>query len=429
MKFTKNKIVFTISLIFAAGLLIFPSSDFGFAISLEDENMLYLAEQMIESQNELLVVSCAMVFECTEDMLELIDDYPRSTENEFLTDGEIFEKMILDNVRINDKRETLNIDYQNFDANVLRDNPDILNDDEFFDNMKKIMDLYYESLRSLSPLITELQFRGYVFTPMLVKDQECLQIPTIQFPEIEMPDENSSDTEFVQWSHENKQKIIQYNEISEWYFGVNFENIQSQDDKKIIEKIKNLMINFEDSLLEFEKNHTQENLELLKESLSEINQDSAQYEGQFILIELDVSEDHKEVIITTSIETSNSYDFDIEQKCLQDFLAEMNSESEIQNINAQKSQLAVPISFPTYNVEEQSISPEEHEYGLVYSNLSESEESIKSLKQQLVEKTLPENISCKNENILIFKSIDGSPACVTPETAEKLIERGWTNTR
>lgn len=37
----------------------------------------------------------------------------------------------------------------------------------------------------------------------------------------------------------------------------------------------------------------------------------------------------------------------------------------------------------------------------------------------------PENIVCKEELELIFKSSDNSPACVKPETAEKLIERGW----
>ncbi len=441
MKFTKNSIIFTIGLIFAAGLLILPSSDFGFALSLEDENVRYLAEQLIESQNELLVVSCAMVFECSESMLEQIDDYPRSPENKFLTDGEIFEKMILDNTRINDKIESLNIDYENFDVNALRENPDILNDEEFFDNMKKIMDLYYESLHSLSPLITELQFRGYVFNPMLVKDQECLQVPTIQFPEIEIPDENFSDTEFLHWSHDNKQKITQYNEISEWYFGVNFDNIPSEDDKKIIEKIKNSMINFEDNLLEFEKNPTQENLELVKESLFEINQVSTEYEGQFILIELDVSKDHKDVIITTSIETSDSYDFDIEQKCLQDFLDDMNSEYEVQNIDAQKSQLAVPISFPTLEENHESISPQEYELGVVYENLSSTkvETQTKSMtqmenskkpdvlrpKQQKDMGFSANDVMCEEGLQLILKESGDSFACVLPNTAKKLVERGW----
>jgi len=37
----------------------------------------------------------------------------------------------------------------------------------------------------------------------------------------------------------------------------------------------------------------------------------------------------------------------------------------------------------------------------------------------------PQNIVCKEGLELIFKSTDGSPACVKPSTAEKLLERGW----
>lgn len=48
-----------------------------------------------------------------------------------------------------------------------------------------------------------------------------------------------------------------------------------------------------------------------------------------------------------------------------------------------------------------------------------------SPKQQLENGVLPEEIICKDGLELIFKSTDGSPACVKPKTAEKLIERGW----
>jgi len=35
------------------------------------------------------------------------------------------------------------------------------------------------------------------------------------------------------------------------------------------------------------------------------------------------------------------------------------------------------------------------------------------------------DIECKQDLHLVIKSEDGSPACVTPETKQKLIERGW----
>lgn len=37
----------------------------------------------------------------------------------------------------------------------------------------------------------------------------------------------------------------------------------------------------------------------------------------------------------------------------------------------------------------------------------------------------PKEVQCQKELVLITKSSDGSPACVKPETKQKLIERGW----
>lgn len=42
--------------------------------------------------------------------------------------------------------------------------------------------------------------------------------------------------------------------------------------------------------------------------------------------------------------------------------------------------------------------------------------------------TNPTDIRCTSDFVLIFKSSDDSPACVKPETKEKLIERGWAKT-
>jgi len=46
-------------------------------------------------------------------------------------------------------------------------------------------------------------------------------------------------------------------------------------------------------------------------------------------------------------------------------------------------------------------------------------------KQQIANGVLPKDVICKEGLELIFKSTDGTPACVKPETAKKLIERGW----
>jgi hypothetical protein len=45
--------------------------------------------------------------------------------------------------------------------------------------------------------------------------------------------------------------------------------------------------------------------------------------------------------------------------------------------------------------------------------------------QQIKMGFLRDQIECSAELSLVFKSTDGSPACVKPDTKSKLIERGW----
>ena len=54
---------------------------------------------------------------------------------------------------------------------------------------------------------------------------------------------------------------------------------------------------------------------------------------------------------------------------------------------------------------------------------------FKTPKQQMKVGILPSEVECKEGLELIFKYSDGSPACVTPKTAEKLIERGWAESQ
>jgi len=76
------------------------------------------------------------------------------------------------------------------------------------------------------------------------------------------------------------------------------------------------------------------------------------------------------------------------------------------------------------NVSSLGIVERPQEFGISNENTSKST-NILSPKQQLKDGTLPENIICKEKLELIFKSTDNSPACVKPQTAEKLIVRGW----
>jgi len=64
-------------------------------------------------------------------------------------------------------------------------------------------------------------------------------------------------------------------------------------------------------------------------------------------------------------------------------------------------------------------------YLTAFVSAVEDERTVDSPRKQLENGVEPENIICKDGLELIFKSSDGSSACVKPETAEKLIQRGW----
>jgi len=61
----------------------------------------------------------------------------------------------------------------------------------------------------------------------------------------------------------------------------------------------------------------------------------------------------------------------------------------------------------------------------ILSNLDKSQLTIDPPLKQMKNDIDPNTVICKEGLELIFKSTDGSPACVKPKTAEKLIQRGW----
>jgi len=61
------------------------------------------------------------------------------------------------------------------------------------------------------------------------------------------------------------------------------------------------------------------------------------------------------------------------------------------------------------------------------ANMDKSQITFKPPLKQMKNVIKPETVVCNEGLQLIFKSTDGSPACVKPETAEKLIERGWAS--
>jgi hypothetical protein len=71
--------------------------------------------------------------------------------------------------------------------------------------------------------------------------------------------------------------------------------------------------------------------------------------------------------------------------------------------------------------------PPERPLPIYYEDVSEEciTEDIPSPLQQFNSGISAVDITCKENMHLVINSIDGRPACATPETKQKLIERGW----
>ena len=59
---------------------------------------------------------------------------------------------------------------------------------------------------------------------------------------------------------------------------------------------------------------------------------------------------------------------------------------------------------------------------------SESTDGYMSPRMQVLQGVLPSDVNCKSGFDLIFKASNNMPFCVKPETAKRLVERGWAIT-
>ena len=62
---------------------------------------------------------------------------------------------------------------------------------------------------------------------------------------------------------------------------------------------------------------------------------------------------------------------------------------------------------------------------LAKRKIEAAEGEILSPRKQVAQGIAPEDVICKEGLELVFKSTNNSPACVNPQTVDKLIERGW----
>lgn len=82
------------------------------------------------------------------------------------------------------------------------------------------------------------------------------------------------------------------------------------------------------------------------------------------------------------------------------------------------------VDLSPYPISTKNIQPEDYTVIIKITKYEELQNEETSILPPLKQVKLGVEISCKPELVLITK-YDGSPACVKPETREKLIERGW----
>jgi len=82
------------------------------------------------------------------------------------------------------------------------------------------------------------------------------------------------------------------------------------------------------------------------------------------------------------------------------------------------------VDLSPYPISTKNIQPEEYTVTIKITKYEELQNEETSILPPLKQVKLGVEISCKSELVLITK-YDGSPACVKPQTREKLIERGW----
>jgi len=83
------------------------------------------------------------------------------------------------------------------------------------------------------------------------------------------------------------------------------------------------------------------------------------------------------------------------------------------------------VDLSPYPISTKNIQPEDYTAAIKITKYEELQNEETSILPPLKQVKLGIEISCKSDLVLITK-YDGFPACVKPETREKLIERGWT---
>jgi len=141
-----------------------------------------------------------------------------------------------------------------------------------------------------------------------------------------------------------------------------------------------------------------------------------------IIVMIEVQEETKMSFIIPRVTYDSTFNGNLDEAFVladgKEIFPEMIVTSEFRTFVLDVKEDFTELEFILGHVPESELIFLEIDQSRVFSELSSPHEQIKM-------NILPSEVTCNGDLTLILKSTDGSPACVKPSTAEKLVERGW----
>lgn len=380
--------IFLFSVLFSASpinqsYLAFAESDFMSSMS---KNM--------EKNNEHYLRILCMGMPATFD-LEPCNDLPVNEYPEFSghSDAQVLKEFLLFTYQSTKQLEEQPL----FDINYLS-----LPEEEMIQKAEDDAVRMNEIVVELGRGMSELEFRGFAFSPIQYFDEDCNLISDLSIgePILELPKNSASEFEIVTWILEYDEKLNQYYITLNWKLGKDLENINPED-KQVLSKFKASIENLNNAVIDFKENKNSENIQVIREALKEIENIPENPNEEMILSVVDLNDDGSEILIETSLESIDYFEPQLNNSdCLES--SKLSNFGSLEQTQQQNSQMDSPLQFVEYSIDSIPSPHEQVELG-VFSN----------------------SVMCTEGKELLMRPNLDSSVCVKSSSLEKLLERGW----
>ena len=335
---------------------------------------------------------------------EICDNLTSEAQPEFvgLSDAEVFEKFFVTTLENNKLIEEQSI----FDPEYLKPYySGISSEEELVQKFKDDITLINKVTHDFSAAISELEFRGYVFESTLLFDDDCNATfyLFIKPPEYELPKSTASEFEIYKWISDYSERLNQETILMKWMFGDNFENVVSGEGKEVLVEFVSVVDKLNESVQTLQEKRSAENVQEIRDALNDIETKFEKYEDDLLVYNVDMDEKSFEYKIEVTIESKDYFEKGQQnQNCLDASTAYSGINSETQQVHINESQMWQSLQFVEYKVDTFPSPKVQFDYGVS-----------------------PNNVSCNEGHKLLLRPNLQSSVCVTHNTLEKLVERGW----